>query len=52
MPADQTDGSGERDACNQEVSSPPSHSAPFHPTTNFAVRCFHAKIPVRSHRTP
>jgi len=47
MPAAQADGSDERDACKQEVSSPPSHSEPIRPTTIFAVRRFRAKIPAR-----
>ena len=52
MPADQADGTDECSSSNQEVSSSPSRSEPVRPTTIFAVRRFHAKIPARSHRTP
>src|SRR5271169_1673464 len=43
MPADQADGSGEHDACNQEVSNSPSHSTLAHLTTIFAARHLHVR---------
>ena len=45
IPTDQADGSGERDASNQEVSNSPGHSTLALLTTIFAARHLHVRYP-------
>jgi hypothetical protein len=45
MPANQADGSDDRDASNQEVSNSPSHFTLAHLTTIFAARHLHVRYP-------